>query len=285
MAGPFSEIVVGVDLVSPCESALAVAGVMASRAGAAVRLVTIAAPGADHRAHEQELAELASLVARAPVTWELVESDEVVDTLTSLVEQGLLVLETHARGPLGAIFLGHTAHAVLHDAQQPALIVGPSVTPQDQLGPILVSVDGLGPDDRLLDTAGAWAQALGLDVHVVHARTGSMIRTAGAELARAAAREVTASHGVTATSSTVDAPTAGEAIVAEAERVGSGLLLVGMSRKPHAVRVALGSTSMAIARDASAPVVVVPAPPVATGSVARPRGPSALSRFIRLGRH
>lgn len=80
--------------------------------------------------------------------------------------------------------------------------------------------------------------------------------TGGSDIAPHASDRLRAA-GIAASSSTVERHAPADGVLAEADRIGAGAVIVGTRRPGRLRRALLGSTATAIAHRAPCPVVVV----------------------------
>jgi len=100
------------------------------------------------------------------------EETDPLRAVAALVEantDSMVCMATHARGALGTAALGNVAQQVVREVGVPVLLVGRHCAEeQHEDGPIVVCHDGSPAADAILETARAWAQALGLPIVLVH---------------------------------------------------------------------------------------------------------------------
>ena len=197
----YQSIVVPLDGSRFSEHALPIAGELARRAGATLRLVhihTLSAfpiyaegqPVIDEnlasRSHEQEQSYLERIKAALLTTGEteLKLVIEVVDrSLESMVNEplgsflatyaattqtDLLVMTTHGRGGVARFWLGSVADALMHLSHVPILLVRPSEGAPDLAQPprfkhILIPLDGSALAEKSLEPALALGDLLGAE--------------------------------------------------------------------------------------------------------------------------
>jgi nucleotide-binding universal stress UspA family protein len=257
----FTEVVVPLDLVHPCDAVLALSSTLARRAGVGVRLVIVASPGLDHTADEVLLRTHAAKVDAPAVAVEVIESNDVVSALLDTAgPTGLLVVETRAHGSFTAIVLGSTTNALLRATTRPVLLVGPSTDPAAHSDILQACFDTLEAAEALLPVVGCWARDLGLRLRLVHARLESDATPLGDTEERTAtlALHATEQFGVPADVAIVSARTVPKAIVDDADDVSAAIIAVGMRSRSGILRVALGSVAVAVAHAAHAAVLAVP---------------------------
>lgn len=258
----FSEIVVPLDLVVPCDTVLAVASTLARRAGVGVRLVTVSSPGLDHAADEADLHANAARTDVPSVATAVIESNDVVRALLETAgPNGLLVVETRARGALASVVLGSTTNALLRTTTRPVLLVGPSADASIALEVMEVCLDTADAVAALLPTVGTWARALELRLRFMHAQLESEpVRGDEEKLAAITALRAEEQYEVAADSATMLARSVPEAIVDDVDAAGAAIVAVGMRPRPARLRRALGSVAVAVAHATHAAVLAVPMP-------------------------
>jgi nucleotide-binding universal stress UspA family protein len=257
------EVIVALDRYERSAVVLDVAAAVARRAGVPVRLVTVASASMDHMRDKQELHDLAAGVDAPEVGSEVIESNDVVAALLEAAgSDGLLCVETRARGPIGAIVLGSTASKLLEDTLRPVLLVGPATKPQPSLDVMEVCFDGPDVAAALVPAAAAWSRRLGCALRLVHAwvpghERFSSFADAHDALDRAARRLID-EFAIEAGTELLQDHLVPEAIVGDAERHGASVIAVAMRARSPLYRLVFGSTAMAIAHATSASVLAVP---------------------------
>jgi len=259
----YNRIVVPLDLSTPHPAAVGYAEVLADRCGAGIRLVTVSSPGLDHEADEEMLAKLTDYVAGDDVTGEVLDSNDVSGAvLDATGDDGLLCLETRARGPLSALVLGSVAADVIRRTGHPVLLVGPSARPDPPLERMLVCIDGPDAADALIPIAADWARRLRLWPRLVTVWVpGAPHRfedpEAAADRVQRSADELASDLHVDIDWEVIRATTASGAIVEDATRHLASLIVVAVRPHRHFQR-ALGSVAIAVAHAAEAGVLAVP---------------------------
>lgn len=259
----YENIVVPLDLSTPHPASVGVAEVLANRHGATIRLVTVSSPGIDHEDDEVTLAKLTEYVAGDDVRSEVIDSDDVAGALLDAAGgDGLLCLQTHARGPLSAVVLGSVAAGVLRQATRPVLLVGPSARPDPPLERMEVCIDGEDAAAALVPVVVEWSRRLRLWPRLVSVWVpGALHRFASPEAAEAVVRrtadDIAVALGIDIDWEILRAPAAPAAIVADAERHLASLVVVAV-RPHHRLQRALGSVAVAVAHTSSAAVLAVP---------------------------
>ncbi len=259
----YESIIVPLDLSVPHPAALGVAEALARRSGAVVRIVTVSSPGLGHEKDELELERIAEEVDATDVRVEVVESNDVAAALLDAAGgDGLLCLETRARGPLAAIVLGSVAAGVLRKASRPVLLVGPAARADPSLGLLEVCVDGPDAVAALVPVAAEWSRRFGLIPRLVSVWVPGQLRRlptpeAAQELLERTAARLVGDLGVDVDWELLHAPAVPAAIVDDAERHVASLVAVAV-RPHHRLQRVLGSVAVAVAHATSAAVLAVP---------------------------
>jgi nucleotide-binding universal stress UspA family protein len=124
--------------------------------------------------------ELADAVARlrhaqVEAEWAVINDEAGWAIITAAVEQSadLVVMTTHARGPLERSFLGSVADRVVRDGPAPVLLLPPSVTFNWPAEPrrlrIVVPLDGSSLSERAIGPAAQLAKATNGEIILVRA--------------------------------------------------------------------------------------------------------------------
>lgn len=261
----FTDVVVPLDFSRPCDAVLGVASAVARRARAGLRLVTVSSPFLDHTIDRAELQALAKKANAASVATEVIESNDVAPALLGAAGvDGLLCLQTRAKGPLSALVLGSTASDVLHTTTRPVLLVGPATNPDIPVDLVEVCVDRPDTAEALLPVVATWARGLGLRLRFVHASVagqeppGWRTKTTAelADLVRRARED----FGVEAGADVVTGRTVPEAIAVDATGHHASIIAVAVRRRSSRRHKALGSVAFALAHATDAAVLAVPVP-------------------------
>lgn len=199
--------------------------------------------------------------------------DDVVDGLVARISYGEQVLgciATHGRDR-SEVLVGSVAHDVLDRVDEPVLLVGPvSVWNDDSAAPVVAAVDGSPGDASVVGAAAGWAKRLRTRLHLVTVAEPAPDLASGAAPRRShgpdrpvehleALAAYSRRHGVETTLAVLDDPVvvAGP-VVAETERVGASLVVVGAVRHRGLRRVVLGSHAARIVHHSPALVLAVP---------------------------
>jgi nucleotide-binding universal stress UspA family protein len=223
-------------------------------------------------------AERVTAVAPVPVTAEVLSGSNVLpETVAESVlewarvsKTDLIVMATHGRAPLSRFALGSVADKLIHRANVPILLVrpnasAPEVLPEPTLDNILIPLDGsplaeqaLGP---ALDLACLMQSRCTLlqvvETHSAHEKgANGLPAKAEAEiyLRRIAAR--LREQGPQVRTRLVAARHVAEAILEEAEMLGSNLIALATHGRGGINRLLLGSVADKLVRLAMCPVLV-----------------------------
>lgn len=257
----FRQVIVPLDMVSSADVVLNVASRLADRAGAALRLVTVASPGLDHSFDAADLDKLAVDLGLPNVTTEVIESNDVAGALCDAADgEGLVCIETHARGRVASVVLGSQVSNVVRHSSSPVLLVGPATLPNRPVGLIEAALDLPDAADALVPVVGEWSRDLALAARLVHVTLAGGDRAAsagGAGLLDDAAARL-AALGVEATTEVLRGQMIPTALVDDAAHHDASIVIVGL-RHPGARRHrVLGTVANAVAHASPAPVLVVP---------------------------
>ena len=248
------------DLSPISDRAVPVGAALARQADVPLELVVVGGPGMDPEIDEAELRRRVGLTAVEPRLIVLQDEDAAGRLCEFGGEDGrVLCLSTHGRGTMASAILGSVSRRVAENAQHPTVLVGPKARVDvSRFDTIVVGVDPAHPDDDLLDTAGAWAKALGTQVHLVAVEEPVNWMIAGTEpvghrleaiLNEDAARVAARRLDVRITLIHVGRPAA--ALIDVVERDGQCLLFVSPGW-----RSGLSAVTVRVAHMAPVPVVV-----------------------------
>jgi nucleotide-binding universal stress UspA family protein len=283
-------ILVATDLTPACDAAVATAGRLAARSGAALHALHVhdfsphipgALPTDDflERLARAESALMAQLwrtlpsgLAPASATVEIYSVAEAVGDHAIDVDADLVVIGApRRRPPLGGFWPG-TPERVLRRARRPVLVVPRALGVP--LRSVVVGVDGSEAARDAARTAAGWAAWLGPDdgtgpdLHLAHVAAGPAGARPGwlpplEEEVRAAAAGVRV-HGDVVSGADPAARIAEIGGAREAE-----LVVCGARRRGVMARVLAGSVSAEVTRRAAVPVLLVPEA-ASAGTPARP---------------
>lgn len=189
--------------------------------------------------------------------------------LEAAADAALIVIASHGRGGFRAAFIGSVADKVVRGAPVPVLVIPGTGSPQDIDGdqPVLVAVDGSEASERALCMARAVAQRLGANITLMQAYRLAPVVAAefvyypadyAPSLQRAAEDSLRSLAGPGEQVLVVDGNPA-SAIVAIAQDINAGLVVMASSGKGLAARITLGSTTDRVMHSIRRPLLIVPA--------------------------
>ncbi len=184
---------------------------------------------------------------------------EISDEINVEVDT-ILVMSTSARSRAAGV-LGSVAEEVLHELQQPVLLVGPHIElpPHWPNSPMLVCVDGSKVAESIIPIAGRWQRELEVDASVISIEppesTGDGRAESLAYLSTVAgAIGAMGNHRVEPI--LLQGSDAADAIVDHADATGAGVVVMSTRGRSGLGRLALGSVAMRVVHEASCPVLV-----------------------------
>lgn len=97
------------------------------------------------------------------------EGPVVAALLEHIADTGpdLVVLDSHARGPLGELVLGSVSADLVRSSPAPTMLVGPDCKPHTQLARFVVAVDGSSDSLEALDVASRLSKRLQVPLELV----------------------------------------------------------------------------------------------------------------------
>lgn len=199
-----------------------------------------------------------------------VTADDPATALTGLAAEPstLLCMATRGRGAAAELLLGSVTRAVLHDIHEPLVITGPQAlapAAADGLRRLMVCLDGSTVSAAILRVARRWAEALGLEVLVVHVAYPlaehrpvdypEETRVVVAELRRTAAELTEA--GIVADWAVVEDTDPATGIIRQAAHRMVDLIAMATHGRTGLERVLMGSVTTSVVRGASVPVLTL----------------------------
>jgi nucleotide-binding universal stress UspA family protein len=282
----FRNILVPLDGSPFAEQALPWALSLARRAGAGLDLVRVhvlyalkdpaasfgpydPAEDAECRREEQlyldATAGWLAAVSPVPMTSDVVfgpEADGILGRARA-VKADLLVMTTHARGPVGRFLLSSVAGELVRRVETPVLLVrphepAPGVLPEPLVEEVVVALDGSGLAEQALGPAVGLARLLEARCTLLRVvESNGSPSEAAQEEARAYLEHLAGrlqGQGLSVRPRVVVAPHAAEAIIEQAR--GGGLVALATHGRGGLGRMLLGSVADKVIRGASAPVLV-----------------------------
>jgi nucleotide-binding universal stress UspA family protein len=265
---PFTDILVPLDGSSSAERALGPALELARRTGVPLRVLSRALSD-DKEELTEYLAGVADRFAgEVDIETLIVDRDSIPDAIAEGIDLDTLVcMSSHGRGGLARAMIGSVAEGVLRTLFEPALVVGPNFSEGRSLsGRVVACVDGSDESQRTIEPARRWAQMLDAPlwlVEVVEPEAAVELSKAGdvfetAEVARLA-RRVGGIDGWDVLHG--EDPDRALADMAASATHPVGVLVMATHGRTGWDRVRLGSVTASTVRQATAPVLVVPAGP------------------------
>lgn len=190
-------------------------------------------------------------------------ADEVEAALTR-TPGSAVVMSSYGRGRSAAI-VGSVAEEVLTRTSGPVMLVGPKDLTPTFDGPVVVSVDGSSDSEVALDLAAAWAGVLDVTPWVVHVVGERDLGTADGDVIDSAyparlARELADRSGRAAAFEELHDAHPATALASFAERMHASLITASSHGRTGLSRLALGSVTSGMVREATCPVLVVCVP-------------------------
>ncbi len=209
-----------------------------------------------------------------------VRTGEVADELVSAIgkDVGLVVMTTHGQTGLRGTLLGGIARKVVHDAQIPVLLVGPSApgwsdVAEVRVENIVVALDGSRASDAVLEVARLVAGWYGARIHLVgvvpvgvgfgypSVPHGAVLESGAAEQLMAQQLEARVGEleaaGLPVTSRVLrDDDVAGVLLQAAADADADMIAMATHAHGPT-LRVLLGSVSAGVLKRATVPVLLL----------------------------
>lgn len=188
--------------------------------------------------------------------------EEIITRAAQQPEADLVVMGTHGRSDMSALFRGSVSHAVAAGLDVPVLVVSASMVPLEPRT-LLVAVDGSSTSDEVIAEAGEIASMFGATAFVLHVQRivtadSVAIVEPDAEGLAIVERSVDAlkARGVQATGQTVVSHSVAFAIVLAAERVGADLVVLGSRRPSHLGSLLMGSVAHQVMHQVRCPVLL-----------------------------
>lgn len=250
-------ILVPLDYGPEADRALPVGRSLADAMGGRLDVVTVSDP----YQLEQDRQEARWHARAAGVNIDGVHVRHDEDVAAAIVNQAragdaTLCLATHAYHPLlAALFSSVSADVASGDAR-PLVLVGPECEVGAPAGEKLLACLGGRHDAAVPHVAAEWARVLGAKVEVLTVDVGA---AGPAQAMAAAAAGLLEKAGVDVTWDLVSGLSPVDAILAAAERMGGGLVVLGTPAGPSRVH-ALGRIVRTVVRHSRRPVLLAPGP-------------------------
>lgn len=262
-------LIVPVDESAQSWKAFEVAYALAVRCEADVRLVQIEYDPLDRRLAEDRLKS--EVHGRGPFDVEVfvevrLTSEPVASELDRVINShpdSVVVMASHGRGRSAAI-LGSVAADLLRRSMAPILLVGPHVTPDGFVGPLVVAVDGSDASEGALPIAATWSARLGSTPWIVHVADPITTQTMGNEdiidtaYPSRLAKEMRSFSGHAVEYDELHGTHADVAVTDFATGRDASLIVATSHGRSGLSRLALGSVAAGIVRHATCPVLVIP---------------------------
>ncbi len=250
---------------SRSERAAALAGWLAGRIGADLRLLSVV----DHQSEasarqtylEQVAASIASQFEVAP-TCGISLSGKIESELARALrdDTGVVMATAATRRPHDGHF-GSIADHIVREAYRPVTLVGPHATARFVPGParVVVPVDGSNLAERAVPVGGSLAEILGLPLSIVTVmRRGSSGHSPTFDQAyvRELARKLEGTGLIVEPEAVYDARPPAQVVVSLED--GNAIPVIASHGRTGMKRLVAGSVAIAIVRSSRWPVVVVP---------------------------
>lgn len=268
MQAPFTDVLVPLDGSPTAELALGPALAVVRRTVVPLRVVTAALPG-DEGSFDTYLSEVAKRHADATaVETRVVTADGAAEAIVAeMLPRTLVCMSSHGRGGLSRALVGSVAETLLRTIVDPALIVGPDLAEGPLLeGRIVACLDGSDESERTLGPAKEWSETLGLPLWLMQvgepgapadwsshgdAHEGGHLAVMAARLGGVSGWD--ALHGRDPARALVD--------MASSHVERTAMLVMATHGRTGWDRLRLGSVTAGTVREATVPVLVVPAGP------------------------
>lgn len=257
----FDPIVVALDGTTFAERAVDAAAALAGRVRRRLVLFTACTDDpASAQSYLNEVSDRHGGALRVATEVMVGSAPAALAVLAEREPEATVFLATHVRPHGGGQVFGSVAEAVLVSSTRPLVLFGPAagVSTVPRNGKIVVGTDGSARAEAVWPAAAALARLVALEVEVVTVAE----RASAAAVDELAARAIGyfADHGVQARVEVVASDDVAGALVARAA-TAEWLALATRGQGASQRRVAAGSVTMAVVREASCPVLV--AAPVA----------------------
>jgi hypothetical protein len=149
--------------------ALPIATELAAAASASVRVIGIAPSDAELAWTYDHVHDHAKQAGLEPDAVDVRVDPQPAQMLldAAAVEGNVLCLASHDRVPPAARLVHAVGSTVIEDARHPLVVVGGETAAQSAGSDVVVAVDGVGEQERLLTVAAAWAHQLNSRLRIV----------------------------------------------------------------------------------------------------------------------
>jgi nucleotide-binding universal stress UspA family protein len=274
-AGPLaiSTVLVPLSRSAASESALAPAAEVARRFGAQLHVLTVGVEQEEIDAMAERVSELATTLPATLETWVDWDVPGGILAASHQHRHPLVCMTSHAYGRLGELVVTSHTTALLAEATDPVLLVGPAYEPARTIGdgPVFACVDGSEASERVIPEAARWASALDVGLRIVTVAEPALAglddrepyRAFGPhrdpqayveELAERTRRPDLEVSGL----AVFDAIGVAQGLATELETAACSLLAVTTHAHTGLKRVVFGSQASAILHHSQVPVLVVP---------------------------
>jgi len=255
-------VVVPMDMTEEAGRAIPVAAALARLAGAELSALVVGSPHTDALHDVAEAQAFLETLGAGPMEVEVDQGGDVARAIAARAADlsTVVCMASHGRLPVAELLVGSVADDALRQGAGPLVLVGPHCEPGPELATLLVCVDGTAQASALIPTARRWIDELGLAPVVV--QVVDTDATASPMGATRVAAELAASRtgGLAVRVEELhDSHPAGAIARLAADEKGP-LIMVAAGTTGRLARLAHGSTTAALVRNASAPVVAVPVP-------------------------
>lgn len=256
----YDSIVVPVDLTDVSDRAIRVARRLADASRLPLELVTVVP---DDRSGIADRAQLEWRAECVGATAAVLIGDDAVEALTEHIEARpdvLVVLGTHARGPLSELLLGSVSEALLARVERPMLLVGPHVDADGSLGEVTVgAVADRAGGTAMVPWLAAWSETFRSEPWIVQVGkpTGTPEEGRGTGMVQRFASELRA-RGIDAQWDVLHGRSAPDALVDFTACMHGGVIAVASERWTSGHRHAWASTARSLVHRSPFPVLVVP---------------------------
>jgi nucleotide-binding universal stress UspA family protein len=240
---------------------------IARRAGVPLVLIAARWPDARDATMRSYLDAHVAFLDGSVESWVTSDDGPVEAIVEAAARPGALVcMATHGRGALRAAVLGSVAQAVVRESSGPLVLVGPRIDEDWALADeasIMVGTDGSDGARAGAFAAAGIARAIDASIELVlvmrpldDPRRGRSGRDRRAIAELASLRDEVHRRGIHVGAVPLDGFNAASVLVNRARERGSSLIGVGSRGRSGVSRIALGSISAAVVRNATVPVVV-----------------------------